>query len=117
MPNSLGNIGLGLRLPCTSRSGQTPPAGLRQGVAGEPHSPLEAGAPLAPRRAPLLPRAFIPCANGVCQIRLHSWLCSTCLFSVPARRLGGGGGGGRAGVLVGETGAGCCFPSPYLFKA
>lgn len=137
MPNSSGNVALGLFLPAVSTQGigsaplhTDPPVGVCQGFVTEPRSPLEAGAPPAPPPTPLLPFpllpcAFIPFANSICQIRLHSWLCSTCLFSMPVRRspaplvprLRGGGSGGSAGVVGRETGAGCCFPSPYLFKA
>lgn len=137
MPDSSGNVALGLSLPSTSTqgTGSAPirtdlPVGMCQGFVMEPRSPLEDGAPPAPCPTPLLPFPLLPCAfihfaNSVCQIRLHGWLCSTCLFSMPARhspallvlQLRGGGGGGRAGVVGRETGAGCCFPSPYLFKA
>lgn len=114
--------------PAPSRT--DPPASMCRGFVTESRSPLEPRAPPAPHSIPLLtfpllPCAFIHFANSVCQIQLHSWLCSTCLFSMPARRspaplaprLRGGGGGGRAGVVGRETGAGCCLPSPYLFKA
>lgn len=134
MPNSSENVAVGLCPPPLWRGAQDsrtdPPAGMCRGFVTESRSPLEPRAPPAPHSIPLLtfpllPCAFIHFANSVCQIQLHSWLCSTCLFSMPARRspaplaprLRGGGGGGRAGVVERETGAGCCLPSPYLFKA
>lgn len=137
MPNSLGNVALGLFLPSASTQDTgsatlctDPLVGACQGFVGEPRTPLEAGAPPVPPALlsfPLLSCAFIPFTNSVCQTRLHSWLCSTCLFSMPARRspaplalwLRGGGSkrGGEQGWWGGKQEQAAAFPSPYLFKA
>lgn len=91
MPNSSRNVAVGLSLPPLPRRAQDPAARMCQGFVRESRSPLESRAPLAPQSVPLLSFpllscAFIHSASSVCQIQLHSWLCSTCLFSVPARR-------------------------------
>lgn len=137
MWSSSGDVAVALSLPSTSTQGTRSapictdlPAGMCQSFVTEPRSPFEARTPLVPHATPLLPFPFLPCAfipfaNSVCQIRLHSWLCSTCLFSMAVQRspallapwLRVGGSGGRAGLVGRETGAGCCLPSPYLFKA
>lgn len=114
MPNSSGKVAVGLSPPPIPRRAQDPAAGMCQGFVLELRSPLEPRAPPAPLLPfPLHSCAFIHSANSVCQIQLHSWLCSTCLFSMPARRSpaplaprlrGGGSAGGDGGEWESRAG-------------
>lgn len=109
VPNSSENVAVGLSPPPLPRRAQDPPAGMCQGFVTKSPCSLEPRAPPAPHSDPLLPFLLLPCAfihsvNSECQIQLHSWLCSTCLFSMPVRRspaplaprLRGGGSGGES---------------------
>lgn len=78
VPNSSGNIAVGLSLPSESTQGTRsalvctdPPAGVCQGFITEPRSPLEAGAPPAPCPTPPSPLPPSPmCFYAFCKQRM-----------------------------------------------